>query len=431
MELIVNKDNASSNIERVHVSEITYEDFYENYMKKNIPLILTGYIDKHWTSYKSFCNNNSNNNNIGHTSNMNMEINIEYLINKFRDAKVPVYEHSSIDIESRVYGNATNITMTFQEYIENYYYYDKNTTAVTKASLSSLTSKKKEERANINNSLFYLKDWHYNIACMEANVDSEYSIPVYFQSDWLNEWWEMHRREFFFNFENPKHQQYIKYIYNVENDIDKESDFKFLYFGNANTFTPLHHDIFKSYSWSGQIVGQKKWYLYPPHNEKYFDDDPPCGNYKLLSSEKHKLKYGPKLKYVTGMIEVVQEPGELIFVPSGWYHEVYNQTSSISINHNWLNECNIEMVYQHLKEEWKQTVNAIIDIKDIMAEKKDFILECNKLMHRNTGMSLYEFRFFILFYIEKYKKNVSSSIAALELLTKIVADVNLELIDIV
>ena len=30
-----------------------------------------------------------------------------------------------------------------------------------------------------------------------------------------------------------------------------------------------------------------------------------------------------------------------MFVPSGWYHEVYNMQDTISINHNWLNCCNL------------------------------------------------------------------------------------------
>lgn len=35
-------------------------------------------------------------------------------------------------------------------------------------------------------------------------------------------------------------------------------------------------------------------------------------------------------------IDIVQLEGEVIFVPSGWYHQVHNLVDTISINHNWL-----------------------------------------------------------------------------------------------
>jgi len=36
-----------------------------------------------------------------------------------------------------------------------------------------------------------------------------------------------------------------------------------------------------------------------------------------------------------------QQPGELVFVPSGWCHGVWNSTDCLSINHNWINPWNL------------------------------------------------------------------------------------------
>ena len=33
------------------------------------------------------------------------------------------------------------------------------------------------------------------------------------------------------------------------------------------TWTPLHADVFRSYSWSSNVCGRKKWYLFPPDQE--------------------------------------------------------------------------------------------------------------------------------------------------------------------
>jgi hypothetical protein len=38
------------------------------------------------------------------------------------------------------------------------------------------------------------------------------------------------------------------------------------------SWTPLHADVFRSYSWSINICGRKLWILYPPHQESFLKD---------------------------------------------------------------------------------------------------------------------------------------------------------------
>lgn len=45
------------------------------------------------------------------------------------------------------------------------------------------------------------------------------------------------------------------------------SDFRFTYLGPAGTYTPLHRDVYSSYSWSANIAGRKLWWLFPPEPE--------------------------------------------------------------------------------------------------------------------------------------------------------------------
>jgi len=42
------------------------------------------------------------------------------------------------------------------------------------------------------------------------------------------------------------------------------SDFRFTYLGPPGTYTPLHRDVYSSYSWSCNILGRKVWWLFPP-----------------------------------------------------------------------------------------------------------------------------------------------------------------------
>lgn len=96
--------------------------------------------------------------------------------------------------------------------------------------------------------------------------------------------------------------------------------------------TPLHADVFTSYSWSANIVGRKRWLLFPPHEENHFRDLYGQLAYDAVSEElndhtKYKMYDSTKLK----CFDVTQEAGEIIFVPSGWHHQVWNLVNRIVI----------------------------------------------------------------------------------------------------
>lgn len=91
------------------------------------------------------------------------------------------------------------------------------------------------------------------------------------------------------------------------------ADFRFVYMGPAGTFTPLHRDVYGSYSWSANVVGRKVWWLFPPGVEKELVDE--HGN--LLFDVRGHPGAGRGIK-------ILQQEGEVIFVPSGWHHQVVN-----------------------------------------------------------------------------------------------------------
>ena len=58
----------------------------------------------------------------------------------------------------------------------------------------------------------------------------------------------------------------------------------------------------------------------------------------------------PNANQVERSYEVLQETGDVIFVPSGWHHQVHNLEDTISINHNWFNGANIGNIFGDLKK---------------------------------------------------------------------------------
>lgn len=57
--------------------------------------------------------------------------------------------------------------------------------------------------------------------------------------------------------------------------------------------------------------------------------------------------------------ELIQEPGDVVFVPSGYMHQVINLEDTISINHNWFNACNIAVIQDNLIEAKEQVENEL------------------------------------------------------------------------
>jgi hypothetical protein len=100
--------------------------------------------------------------------------------------------------------------------------------------------------------------------------------------------------------------------------LSPPDDYRFTYAGPAGTFTPVHRDVYGSYSWSSNIVGKKRWWLIPPEDTELF----------LTRSGGEDLVFDVRevdeVLWKGKVLVVEQQAGETIFVPSGWHHQVEN-----------------------------------------------------------------------------------------------------------
>ncbi|KAJ7415209.1 JmjC domain-containing protein 4 [Willisornis vidua] len=123
-----------------------------------------------------------------------------------------------------------------------------------------------------------------------------YTTPVYFSSDWLNEYW----------------------------DAVAVDDYRFVYMGPKGSWTPFHADVFRSYSWSANICGRKKWLLYPAGQEEFLKDLHGNLPFDVTAPSLQDSRVYPRYGQSQPPLEILQEPGEIVFIPSGWHHQVYN-----------------------------------------------------------------------------------------------------------
>ncbi|NWH41928.1 JMJD4 protein, partial [Chloropsis hardwickii] len=191
-----------------------------------------------------------------------------------------------------------------------------------------------------------------------------YTTPVYFSSDWLNEYW----------------------------DAMAVDDFRFVYMGPKGSWTPFHADVFRSYSWSANVCGRKKWLLYPAGQEEFLKDRHGNLPFDVTSPDLRDKRIYPRYSQSQAPLEILQEAGEIVFIPSGWHHQVYNLEDTISINHNWVNGCNVAVMWCFLQDELAAVQREISQWKDPM---DDWHLQCQLIMKSCTGIDYKEFYNFL------------------------------------
>ncbi|XP_011821127.1 PREDICTED: jmjC domain-containing protein 4 isoform X3 [Mandrillus leucophaeus] len=189
----------------------------------------------------------------------------------------------------------------------------------------------------------YLKDWHL---CRDFPVEDVFTLPVYFSSDWLNEFWDAL-------------------------DVD---DYRFVYAGPAGSWSPFHADIFRSFSWSVNVCGRKKWLLFPPGQEEALRDRHGNLPYDVTSPALCDTHLHPRSQLAGPPLEITQEAGEMVFVPSGWHHQVHNLQELCAV--------------QEEVSEWRDSM-------------PDWHHHCQVIMRSCSGINFEEFYHFLKVIAEK------------------------------
>jgi ribosomal protein L16 Arg81 hydroxylase len=101
-----------------------------------------------------------------------------------------------------------------------------------------------------------------------------------------------------------------------------------IFIGPRGALTPLHLDIWGTHAWLAQLVGRKRWILFPPDQRELLYDcnvQPQHPDYERFPLFRDSRP-----------LECTIGPGDLIFVPGGWAHEVVSLDATLSITHNYM-----------------------------------------------------------------------------------------------
>ena len=91
----------------------------------------------------------------------------------------------------------------------------------------------------------------------------------------------------------------------------------FLWFGPGGTVTPLHHDACNIMM--AQVFGRKHFYIIPAEQWQYVYNT--TSYFSDVDCEHPDFGRWPDFRHAT-VIEMTLEPGEVMFMPVGWWHHV-------------------------------------------------------------------------------------------------------------
>jgi len=137
--------------------------------------------------------------------------------------------------------------------------------------------------------------------------------------------------------------------------------YKWLLLGPPRSGTPFHVDPLATSAWNACLEGRKRWALYPPGGwDGEGDAWLPPGvkltrmedgerSYDAPSSYEWWLTTYPSLDVRERPLEFIQEAGDVVFVPRGWWHTVVNETYMVAYTQNFTSEHNFEDTLSVLK----------------------------------------------------------------------------------
>ncbi|XP_064643365.1 uncharacterized protein LOC135497408 [Lineus longissimus] len=128
-----------------------------------------------------------------------------------------------------------------------------------------------------------------------------------------------------------------------------------------------HIDPVNTTAWNALVSGKKRWATYPPetyyvpgmrHNDlrkqAYGDKEGVDNPYLWFSQTLPYIK--PQLKPQ----ECIQQPGDVIFMPEGWWHAVLNVEDTVAVTQNFLRKSARRNTVQLLRQsDHPQTLKAL------------------------------------------------------------------------
>ncbi|KAI1003530.1 hypothetical protein K3495_g4675 [Podosphaera aphanis] len=150
---------------------------------------------------------------------------------------------------------------------------------------------------------------------------------------------------------------------------DQRPDFRWLIIGPERSGSTFHIDPNATSAWNAVLRGSKYWIMFPPTKPcssppGVFVSEDESEVTSPLSIAEWIVGFHAEARRTPGCIEGVCGEGELLHVPSGWWHLVVNLEPTIAITQNFVPRTHLPKVIDFLQNKPDQVSGFSKDIHD-------------------------------------------------------------------
>eukprot|EP01061_Rhynchopus_euleeides_P041756 TRINITY_DN73001_c0_g1_i1.p1 TRINITY_DN73001_c0_g1~~TRINITY_DN73001_c0_g1_i1.p1 ORF type:complete len:500 (+),score=192.90 TRINITY_DN73001_c0_g1_i1:47-1501(+) len=168
---------------------------------------------------------------------------------------------------------------------------------------------------------------------------------------------------------------------------DKRPDFRWLIAGPTRSGSSFHKDPNATDAWNACLRGLKKWVFFPPSivppgvmcSEDGADVTSPMSLIEWFSN------YYDRCDEVSVRpLEVLVRPGEMMYIPHGWWHLCLNLTPTLCITQNYASRAGLPRILSFLRDQ-PHCVSGVCEDR-----KNGFYSEFRDALHKHSPALLEE-----------------------------------------